>query len=212
MHDDLKAVYSDYQPCRRWACWLPQHPPLNALSAIDQIEDCLETTMNEDNGIGEWVGLLGFSQGAKLAFSILLENQSRLKKDPRSTVYTGIHWRFGILMAGRAPPYNLGCNGDSNNYCDVTRPSSYVSPHQTAVTDKLQTPTLHVHGLQDGGLEMHRDLLNSFCSPTSHRLIEWDGAHRIPFKTTDVDRIAKSILDVAIYSQVCSVMETWWSH
>ena len=75
--------------------------------------------MEEDDregGRGEWVGLMGFSQGAKLAASILLEQQARADKARREgkkewdTCFIGIpglNWRFGVLLAGRAPLLNL---------------------------------------------------------------------------------------------------------
>lgn len=107
MHKDLKPVYSNMGPCRRWGRWLPHQPPVSHASAVKQIEQSLVRAMDQDEGYGEWVGLTGFSQGAKLAFSILLENQLRLKKDALAPGYAGVHWRFGVIMAGRAAPSSL---------------------------------------------------------------------------------------------------------
>lgn len=116
MHEDLKLVYGGQGPCYRWSNWLPNHPPHDSDSAIEEIEYNLTKAMEADRGTGEWVGLLGFSQGAKLAVSILLENQLRLKQDPSATGFAGALWKFGIIMAGRAPPYSLSDRTLFNEY------------------------------------------------------------------------------------------------
>ena len=200
MHEDLKPVYSHMGPCYRWANWKLHHPPNNDCTAIGEIEDALTNAMDKDEGEGEWVGLLGFSQGAALAFSILLENQLRLQRDPSATAFAGVNWGFGIIMAGRAPPFSLNpITQNSHHYNSVTKPShgrdkaSFSDPFP----HRLRTPTLHVHGMRDGGLELHRDLVGCFASPIHTRLVEWDGAHRIPFRGVDVEKIAEAILEVA---------------
>ena len=200
MHEDLKPVYSHMGPCRRWGRWKPSHPPLEHFSAIREVEHSLTKAMVEDEGTGEWVGLIGFSQGAKLAFSILLENQLRLQKDRQSTGFAGVHWDFGVIMAGRGPPYNLS-NGhkSSQHYSSITGVSVGCDSELSSLPfpNKLQTPTLHVHGLEDGGLEMHRHLLKHFTSPNDSRLIQWHGAHRIPIASEDVKAVTEGILETA---------------
>ena len=58
-------------------------------------------------------------------------------------------------------------------------------------------PTLHVHGMADEGLHLHRKLLHEYCSKDSTALVEWEGAHRIPLKSKDVDRVIGAIYDIA---------------
>ena len=204
MHEDLQPVYSNMGPCYRWANWKLHHPPKDDSTAIREIEYTLTKAMDKDEGKGEWIGLLGFSQGAALAFSILLENQLRLQRDASATAFAGVYWRFGIIMAGRAPPFSLNpINQDTHHYNSVTQLShgrgkasfSDRYPH------RLRTPTLHVHGMRDGGLELHRELVRCFASRTHTRLVEWDGAHRIPFRSVDVEKITKAILEVARIQQ-----------
>ena len=200
MHDDLKAVYSHMGPCYRWGNWKPDHAPIDESQAISEIERVLVNAMDKDEGDGEWVGLLGFSQGAGLSFSILLENQLRLQKDPRATAFTGVFWRFGVIMAGRAPPFSLNpITQKDHHYKNLTQPSP--ARNMALVSDpflnRLRTPTLHVHGLQDVGLELHRDLQEWYASPADTWLVEWNGAHRIPFKSADVDEITEAILEVS---------------
>ena len=169
-------------------------------SGVSQVERSLMKAMVEDEGTGDWVGLIGFSQGAKLAFSILLENQLRLQKDRRATGFAGVHWQFGVIMAGRGPPYNLGhSHKNSQHYSSVAglAPTCESDLSLLPFSNKLQTPTLHVHGSEDGGLDMHKHLLRHFTSPANSKLIQWHGAHRIPITTTDVKEITKGILEMA---------------
>ena len=38
----------------------------------------------------------------------------------------------------------------------------------------LRTPTVHVHGMADPGLHLHRRLLEQYCEEGSATLVEWD--------------------------------------
>ena len=61
----------------------------------------------------------------------------------------------------------------------------------------LRLPTLHVHGLADPGLHLHRRLLKQYCDESTATVLEWDGNHRVPIKKTDVEPICKEILRIA---------------
>jgi hypothetical protein len=116
-HADVVDVYASYAPFRRWLRWLPEHAEIDSESCIEEIGYAIRTAMEDDDragGTGEWVGLMGFSQGAKMTASLLLEQQAREEKARRDggAVETGligvagINWRFGVLLAGRAPMSN----------------------------------------------------------------------------------------------------------
>ncbi|KAH7077029.1 serine hydrolase FSH [Paraphoma chrysanthemicola] len=202
-HPDIVGVYGSYAPFRRWLRWLPEHAEIDADSCIDEIGYALRTAIEDDDragGTGEWVGLMGFSQGAKLSASLLLEQQARGDRiSVGLTGVPGITWKFGILLAGRAPLSNLapsilkaqalvgaGELSEGFQFCSVVDSEAM-----------LHTPTLHVHGRADPGLQLHRKLLHEYCDEDTTILVEWDGAHRIPIKTKDVDRVVEAIYDLA---------------
>lgn len=209
-HHDVIDVYGSYAPFRRWLRWLPEHAEIDDESCIEEMGYAIRTAMEGDDrkgGTGEWVGLMGFSQGAKLAGSILLEQQARENKarkegrnvDNGFTEIPNLHWRFGILLAGRAPLSNLNPNV-------LTSPASvgagdlsegFQFCKEVDADTILRMPTLHVHGMADPGLNLHRRLLQDYCSQDSTTLIEWEGAHRIPLKSKDVDRVVGAIYDIA---------------
>ncbi|KAF2705292.1 hypothetical protein K504DRAFT_460546 [Pleomassaria siparia CBS 279.74] len=210
-HTDVIHVYGSYAPFRRWLRWLPEHSEIDAESCIEEIGYAIRTAMEDDDnagGRGEWVGLMGFSQGAKLSASLLLEQQAREEKAKREGKkdigigpidVPGLNWRFGILLAGRAPLSNLNP--------DVQKSKALVSAADISegfkfceeVDDEtiLRKETIHVHGMADAGLHLHRRLLNEYCDEASTTLVEWEGAHRIPLKSKDVNRVMAAVYDVA---------------
>ncbi|KAF1935523.1 hypothetical protein EJ02DRAFT_123912 [Clathrospora elynae] len=209
-HSDIIGVYGDYAPFRRWLRWLPEHPEIDAEICIEEIGYAMQTAMKEDDregGKGEWVGLMGFSQGAKLSASLLLEQQAREDKakregtevEPSLIGIKGVNWRFGILLAGRAPLSNLNP--------EILKSEALVSAGNLSEGFQfckevdgeamLNKPTLHVHGMADAGLHLHRKLLHEYCDKGNTTLVEWEGAHRIPIKSMDVDRVVEAIYDLA---------------
>ncbi|KAK7941587.1 uncharacterized protein PG986_013974 [Apiospora aurea] len=181
---DVVSVYADYGPFKRWLRWLPEHPEVEERAAREAIDASVRQAMDDDDEVasGPWVGLLGFSQGAKLAASLLYRQQirvERLGKGSRGTT----DFKFAVLMAGRAPIIALKGPPD---LMDVVN-EEHV----------LRLPTIHVHGTLDTGLPLHRELLEKYCSPETARVLEWPGGHRIPLKSTDVNPLIDQMLDVA---------------
>jgi hypothetical protein len=104
----------------------------------------------------------------------------------------------------------------------VATPPGFISAAQPATAvlsddgmgpaerlDLLQLPTLHVHGLHDTALELHRRLLKRYFRADSVSLLEWQGGHRVPIRTLHVDELVEGILKVAREAQVLGRW-TWW--
>ena len=208
-HPDVVDVYSSYAPFRRWLRHLPEHAGIDATGCIEEIGHSMRAAMEQDDregGRGRWVGLMGFSQGAHLSASVLLEQQARETKARRQGQSTDLgfiqipdlHWRFGILLAGKGPLSNLN-------------PELLTSPALVTAGDllgwqfrnefcedlMLRVPTLHVHGMADPGRPLHRVLLHEYCTPESTTLVEWEGAHRVPLKSNDVEKVVGAMYDLA---------------
>lgn len=167
------------------------------------IDRSIAVAMREDDQVGatgKWVGLLGFSQGARLAGCLLLRQQQQqaddaCKDDDDDDYYydDGRSWlqlerqvyQFAVLLAGRGP---LQASRTA-----LDEPSDPVLLH---------LPTVHVHGTRDAGLALHRNLLHCCCEKGSARLVEWDGDHRVPIKSKDVAPVVTVILDIARESGV----------
>jgi hypothetical protein len=188
----IVPVYQDYGPFRRWVRWKPEHPEIDDEAALEELMYSIDTCKEGDAGTGPWVGIIGFSQGAKVGASLLYDQQIRLEKEGKANT----DYKFGVLLAGRSPLISL-CEHSKGPACAAvggrTEDHVYegVSPHV------LRIPTIHVHGLRDVGLHLHRKLLSQYCDPKTTTLIEWDGEHRVPVKRTDVDPVIQAIYRVA---------------
>lgn len=195
---DVTAVYKDLGPFRRWLRWLPAHPEIPTETAVEEIEAAIEAAMMEDDAkgaTGEWVGLLGFSQGAKVAGSLLLRQQGRSGRGEIGR----LRFRFAVLMAGSDPLVSLKPDGRVEPGLGDAAQIMGVSPSWKGRRGEhvLRLPTIHVHGTRDPGLELHRQLLKRYCEEGGARLVEWDGNHRVPIKKNDVAAVVDQIRDVA---------------
>lgn len=151
--------------------------------------------MREDDAkgaTGEWVGILGFSQGAKVAGSLLLREQRRGER-------SRLRFRFAVLMAGRGPLVSLEPDGRVGpGLGDAAQMMGVSSPWKGRRGEQvLRLPTIHVQGIRDPGLELHKELLEQYCEEGSAKLVEWDGDPRVPIKKDAVTAVVDQIRDVA---------------
>jgi predicted esterase len=151
---------------------------------------------------GEWIALLGFSQGAKVSASLLYRQQVReelLGKDR-----AGTNFRFGILIAGRGPFVSLDSDLIlSPPLPDASQITDYKNAGRKTNSHVLRIPTLHVHGLRDEGIGLHRQLFRDLCDEGSRTLIEWDGNHRLPLKFKDVSLVVNQIRELTKETGLC---------
>lgn len=194
-------VYANWGPFRRWSRWLKTHEEIDASTCMHEIMYGVEQGMKADEGKGEFVGVLGFSQGAKVACSLLLKQQLDeaaglgVSKDSPLGKF-----RFGIIMAGRAPLLALNEEMEQMKFLQ----SAAGLPDEAdmdaifeAPEHKLRLPTVHVHGLRDEGLELHRRCVEDYCAAGTTVVVEWDGPHRIPIKKVDVERVVEAFVELA---------------
>ncbi|KND87711.1 Esterase LovG [Tolypocladium ophioglossoides CBS 100239] len=196
-HEAIVGVYGDHGPFFRWLRWQAAHPELESGDVAARIVAACRRAMDDDAGCGAWVGVLGFSQGAKIAASLLWA-QERLAADEQPPLLA--RFRFGVLMAGSPPVVRLDARvPPARHVADAAHLSLAFDdwPEGSAGPHALGIPTVHVHGLLDPGLERHRRLLESYARPGTARLVEWQGSHRLPIKTRDVEAVATQILQLA---------------
>ncbi|KFZ15959.1 hypothetical protein V502_05308 [Pseudogymnoascus sp. VKM F-4520 (FW-2644)] len=197
---DVGSVYADFKPFKAWLRWLPDEPDRDAHTAVEQIELSLRQAMADDDlkgATGEWVALLGFSQGAKMCASLLFAQQ--IRKGEPGTNRPWPRFRFAVLLAGRGPLVSLTPELPMpRGLVDASTISTLSHEQNLRSTDHiLQIPTIHVHGMHDPGLILHRELLEQYCGRTSARLVQWDGEHRVPIKTKDATAVVSEILSMA---------------
>lgn len=204
-HPDIVTVYGDHGPFRRWLRWLRMQPTIDAATGASEVAYNLRRAMQDDDEAGNrgpWVGMLGFSQGATTASSWAFTQQLLTKHfgAEEAEKAMGTRWQFVVLLAGRAPLVVLderlqkphGCADPSEAGEDFKGLPEDI----TGDDHVLDLPTLHVHGLRDPGLEYHRLMRKSYCKEGTTRLVEWDGHHRVPIKSMDVDRVVAQIIEM----------------
>ncbi|KAL2037444.1 hypothetical protein N7G274_009724 [Stereocaulon virgatum] len=200
---DVTAVYKSFGPFRAWLRWRPDDPELDNVSAVTLIENAVRDAIKEDDemgGRGAWIAVLGFSQGAKIGASLLFDQQLRAELG-MSRRNGWPEFKFGVLLAGRDPLVSL--SPELGTLPGMAEASSFtvLSPSEERDSPPMErlltVPTLHVHGLDDPGLELHRKLLSRCCDAKSVRLIQWEGEHRVPIKTNDISVLINAILAIA---------------
>ncbi|KXS94997.1 hypothetical protein AC578_1522 [Pseudocercospora eumusae] len=199
---DVTSVYGKHGPFKAWLRTWPEDPWRSAEDITEHIDMAISAATTADDmrgATGPWVGLLGFSQGAKVAASILYSQQ--IQRQTSSPITFGTEFRFAVLVAGRGPLVWLQAGQktppglvDACQLSTSTR-EPFMSPRVAAPI--LDTPTIHVHGLRDLGLPLHRKFLAQYFNPYSSVLLEWDGEHRMAVKTADVVRVVECILTMA---------------
>jgi hypothetical protein len=105
---DVLLVYSQWGPFKRWLRWLPKHLSVSPAIVAAKLEYQVAEAMDQDNERGgsvEWVAVLCFSQGTKIAASLLYRQQLREEAKEKQHVHSD--FRFGIFDAGRAPFVSL---------------------------------------------------------------------------------------------------------
>lgn len=196
----ILPVFEGCGPWRRWGRWKEgEHAQISEEKTRRAMEDSMVGAMRKDDeagATGEWVGLLGFSQGAKIAVSMLYENQLRLEEQGGGEMpvgFAGGRWRFAVLMAGRGPFVKLSERPRDDIAFNANEVVHSMPGVDRVGRELLKLPTFHVWGTSDPGLEHHRWLKQAYCQENSVRVMEWDGDHRLPIKTADVKSVAEGI-------------------
>ncbi|CAD0100778.1 unnamed protein product [Aureobasidium mustum] len=210
---DVTSVYKDHGPFKAWLQTSAHATTRDNRQVIEDIDTAITTAMCVDDlkgATGEWVALLGFSQGAKIAASMLYAQQDLQRKmGLQAEVWP--NFRFAILLAGRGPlvwlePDTLPPEG----LVDAAELST--SSHRPLIPlgstkHVLHIPTIHVHGVQDPGLELHRELYEKYCDPGSTILLEWQGNHRVPIRTLDVKAVLDAVYFMAVKTGVLDLFQ-----
>lgn len=114
------------------------------------------------------VGVMGFSQGARVATGLL---------SWRGHEYFS-SLRFGIMLNGSYP---------------AMLPSLLVG---SCPLDKISNPTLHIHGLLDQFLAQSRMLLDRHFSRTHAMLLELRIGHQVVNKESSITLLSDAVIDM----------------
>lgn len=157
------GVLPFFDGCEPFRAWVNQHGQSLRPESQKAIEDAISGRETDV------VGVMGFSQGARLGAGLLLMQQLRQKV---TGVETG--FQFGIFCMGISQPL--------------------VLEEFWAQKDELiSIPSLHVTGIQDPWYSEGKKLHSSHFDRENSTLIELDVGHRLPAETDQNMRVVEGI-------------------
>ncbi|KAL2824316.1 serine hydrolase FSH [Aspergillus cavernicola] len=127
---------------------------------------------------GEWVGVMGFSQGSRVAGGLLLDQQRR-KKEGDTNGVVNISVQFGVLCMGGGAPM------ESEVAYKLSEPDNVV-----------RIPTLHMHGLKDEFLQFGREQHAKYFDRDTATLYEINYHHAMPWVKAEAEELARLIKEM----------------
>lgn len=162
------GVLPVFEGCGPYFSWLTARGQTETPPATKALIEKLFADQQRLDGRG-FVGVLGFSQGCRVAAGLLLEQQAGKKH------VQGEGLGFGVFTMGVVPPLTSGLSEDERK-------------------EKIRYPTLHVLGLLDQFVEGGRMLYSDHGNDEKAMLLEFDVDHRLPTAEEDTAKIVAEIL------------------
>lgn len=127
---------------------------------------------------GDVVGVMGFSQGSRLAAALLWEQEFRRRNGDvgGKGIGDGFNFKFGVLTHGISPP--------------MTEHIVEEEQHD----HMIEIPTLHVVGADDSWAESGRVLFDQYFDKKRAKKLEFDIGHRLPTDEAETAKIAEDII------------------
>ncbi|KAG9247438.1 oxidoreductase [Calycina marina] len=163
------GVLPFFEGCTPYLRWTSE---TGQVSMPEKTRDLLVKTQEEQkkkDGRG-FVGVMGFSQGGRVAAGLLLTHQ--LTKDTDAGE-KGL--RFGVFLNSVCPPMAYEVEGSD-------------------LTTKIEFPSLHVIGKKDPWKDSGRRLFEENFYEKQAVLLEFDVAHRLPTQQEDTAKLTAEIL------------------
>ena len=174
-------IFADYGPFRAWFTLGDDGSEIRDGSGYDSLgTDGLQRAwkmMEASAPKEDWIGVMGFSQGTRVAGGLLRDQQLRSARSEPN----GFNLRFGILCMGGGDPMETKQNQIQQSYAATTD------------AQLITIPTLHLHGLKDGVLESGRKQKKIHYNEEASTLLEIDYHHAMPWNAEDVKRFTDQV-------------------
>ncbi|TVY82190.1 Esterase FUS5 [Lachnellula suecica] len=157
-----------FEGCEPFFRWKKTGDNIYEKDLDKETRDYLQKEMKKRD---DWVGILGFSQGGRVAAGLLMEQEEEQKADMYGDEGG---FKFGVFTMTPAPP--------------MTALAHRESP------ELIKTPSLHVVGMQDHWYDSSIAMQSDYFDSKTSKLIEIDIGHRLPTADADTKMIAREIL------------------
>lgn len=143
----------------------------------ERVRSTLQRELEKEDG-APFVGVLGFSQGGRIAAGLLHEQEQTSAAAPRL-------W-FGVIVNSTYPPVRQHSNPSATlpRLAESAR-REWDDQHDGCI----HLPSIHVHGTSDEDLDRSRLLVRCF-DPTTTTVMEFDNGHHLPLLVDDTQEIA----------------------
>ena len=140
---------------------------------VKVIDDIILKAMEENGGVDSFVGVIGFSQGARLTAGLLL--RQRLEEQQ----WGSSRWKFkfGVVIGGPFPPISVH-SGDLALDYNVLK----------------NIPTLHAWGRDDFVGDGSKAMADACDSPDCF-VFHYDGGHHLPLKDKEAKELCGLIVE-----------------
>lgn len=155
--------------------------------SAERVRSLLQKKLHEDDG-PPFVGVLGFSQGTRVAAGLLHEQERTGAVAPSL--------RFGVFLNGNYPPWRQPSHPSTlfpsiPEFMQNESTRDWNEAHEGAI----HLPSVHVHGRQDFLIARSQMLAKCF-DPTSATVIEFDNGHFLPTRDDETQKIADEIVRI----------------
>ncbi len=140
---------------------------------VDVIDAIILRAMEENGGRSSFAGVMGFSQGARLAAGLLLRQQLEI----REMGFSVWGFRFGVIIGGPFPPLALVNEDWELDY-----------------TLMGQVPTVHAWGRRDP-VRQGAQKLADVCDSANTFVMDFAGEHHLPLTDHEADELCGLIVD-----------------
>ena len=153
----------------------------------ERVRSLLHKKLHEADG-APFVGVLGFSQGTRIAAGLLHEQEHT------GTVAPSLC--FGVLLNGNYPPLRQASHPSTlfPGIVEFTQDES-AREWKKAHEGVIHLPSVHVHGRQDFLLPRSQVLVKCF-DPSSATVFEFDNGHFLPTRDDDTQKIADEVVRI----------------
>ena len=174
---DMLPTFASLEPFYRWVSRSfklgeaeEERAPMHEVETIDRI---VMEAMKDHGGKENLVGVLGFSQGARISAGMLLRQQLEIRQRGSSD------WKlkFGVVIGGPYPPIGLVPEDIELDY-----------------TVMSQLPSVHAWGRSDhlrSGCKEMADI----CDSSNTFVMDFEGGHHLPLTDHEADELCNLIVE-----------------
>jgi pimeloyl-ACP methyl ester carboxylesterase len=168
-------VFADAGPFYRWARWYDDEDG-------NKVKKALRNRLSEPGG--PWVGVLGFSQGGRLAAGLLWQQENGGLDD----LLPELNFKFGVFVGSGYPLLHL--THEAKGPASERESKEWDPKYEHGI----HVPSVHAIGKQDPVAPFAKLMFRCF-DPNATKMLEPDTGHQMPLDDTENYELCQAIID-----------------